>query len=200
MSSVKDTASIFRYHRDMIEKHGTGNTSTLGWKAPENQKDRFKILATVADLNNHSVLDAGCGHGDLCEYLHKLYPDVKYMGMEQIPELLDVAVKRYNDWPETTFMQGNFLSPAMPFTDYIIVCGSLNYHHSDPEYIYKAISKLYDNCRYALAFNLLSNIAENGLIMSYNKAHILSYCQTLSKNVILKDDYTDDDFTIFMYH
>lgn len=200
MYSLTDTASIFRYHKDMIVTYGNNNTHALGWRNPESQSVRFEQLIKIADLNNHSVLDAGCGHGDLCEYLRQVYPQSRYFGVEQIPELLDVAIKRYADWPETVFYQGDFLLSDLPVADYVIVCGSLNYRSSDDQFIFKAISKLFAGCRYGLGFNLLSQIAENGLLVTYNMDEIAAYCRTLSKHVVVKNDYSDEDFTILMYH
>jgi hypothetical protein len=201
MNSLADSGEIFRYHRDMAAKYGAGNIYTLGWRDEESQIERFKVLAKIADLNHHSVLDGGCGHADLYLYLKNSYPNLgHYRGIEQIPELLDEAINRYGHLPETSFISGNFMGPNLPMADYILVCGSLNYQSSDPEFIYKAISRLFQHSNLGFGFNLLSSVGVPGLLVTYNPQHILNYCQTLSQNVILKDDYSNEDFTIFMYH
>ena len=200
MNSLTDTAAVFRYHKEMINLHGNDNTHALGWSDPQSQLTRFKVLSEIADLNCSSVMDAGCGHGDLCPYLKALYPDCRYLGIEQIPELMETALERYGNLPETIFLQGNFITSPLPVTDYILVCGSLNYSSSDPEYIYKAIRKLFENCRIGLGFNLLSRVSKPGLLRSYNADDIFHYSKNLSANVKLIEDYSEDDFTIFMYH
>lgn len=199
MSISTDSIAVFQYHRYMIMLHGNQGTAALGWRDLQSQIIRFKALAEIADLNGHTILDAGCGHGDLRAYLHRLYPEVLYYGMEQIPELLDEAVHRYGKWSGTSFICGNFVDGIIPVTDYVVASGSLNYYSFDPEFIFKAIFKLYAHCKLGLAFNLLSHVVPNGLIVAYNPKEIMDYCISLSKKVLLKNDYSDEDFTIFMY-
>lgn len=123
-----------------------------------------------------------------------------YCGIEQIPELLDEAMARYDNLPNVNLVSGNFITGTIPAMDYTLASGSLNYASADPAFIYKAIEKLYSCCNKGLAFNLLSNIPHNGLLTAYNPQDILTYCRTLTQNVILTDNYTDEDFTIYMYH
>jgi len=199
--SLLDTAGIFRFHKEQIKNYGTGTAEALGWENQEGQLQRFEILSTIGDLNHRSVLDAGCGYGDLRGYLQKQYPEVRYFGVEQMPELLDVAAERYASLPETLFFQGDFASSELPVTDYILLSGSLNYINSDPLFVLKMIEKLFNNCRIALGFNLLSYAdPAQGLIVSYKPAFIREYCERLSKNVHFFDHYKPNDYTIFMYH
>lgn len=199
MSSLIDSASIFRYHREMIVLHGEQDSKALGWLDRHSQVVRFNALITIADLSGCSVLDAGCGHGDLLEYLDDAFTGIIYRGMEQIPELLDEAVRRYGHRTRTTFQAGNFMYSPLPVFDYVLASGSLNYRSADPEFIFKAIARLYDHCQLGLGFNLLSSIPGNGLIVAYDPEEILAYCNTLSPKTVKLDGYDADDFTILMY-
>ncbi len=200
MPESADSEAIFEYHRYMISLHGNQGTSALGWRDRQSQLIRFEAIAKIADLNGHSVLDAGCGHGDLYPYLHRLYPKLIYSGIEQIPELLDEAVYRYAGLPQTNFICADFMNDLIPFSDYIMASGSLNYYNGDQGFIFKAISRLYAQSNLGLAFNLLSEVIPNGLIVAYNPEKIMDYCRSLSKRVSLINDYSEEDFTIFMYH
>ncbi|EHQ27167.1 methyltransferase domain-containing protein [Mucilaginibacter paludis] len=200
MNSLIDSASIFRYHRDMIVLHGSQDSKALGWLDKKSQSVRFEALSTVADLRGCSMLDAGCGYGDLFGYLDQNFTDISYWGMEQIPELLEEAELRYGHNPRVTFLPGNFMYSKLPICGYTIACGSLSYHSADPDFVFKAIARLYENCKLGLGFNLLRSIPVNELIVAYNPQVILSYCRTLSAKCIMLDDYVEDDFTVFMYH
>ncbi|MES2276292.1 MAG: class I SAM-dependent methyltransferase [Bacteroidota bacterium] len=201
MSSLTDSSAIFHYHRAMIKQHGGQSTYALGWRDEESQLSRFSILAAIDDINGCSVLDAGCGYADLLPYLQTIYPNIgHYCGIEQIPELLDEAIKRYGNLPDVSFISGNFITRNLPVMDYILASGSLNYASSDPQFIFKAIDKLYHNCNKGVAFNLLRTVPVNGLLVAYNPQMIMDYCHLLSDKVILKDGYADEDFTVFMYH
>src|SRR6188768_2747943 len=104
--NLTDKAVIFRFHHQLISESGKGSIGALGWKRPESQQARFEVLSGIANLNHHSVLDAGCGHGDLRAYLGRFYPQVRYYGVEQIPAILEEAVERYGHLPETVFYEG----------------------------------------------------------------------------------------------
>lgn len=195
-----DTASIFRYHQRMIERHGAGTTRALGWQKIEGQSARFDTLCRIGDLSGHSVLDAGCGHADFFPFLTKKFTSVTYYGCEQIPDLLEVASQRYKRATNVVLLPGNFLDEAMPVTDFVLVSGSLNYRQSDANFVYNAIETLFAKCRIALGFNLLSGGVESSTVLTaYHPNDILDFCGTLSKKVQLHVGYWPDDFTVFVY-
>ncbi len=199
--NLLDTAAIFRFHKEQIRDYGMGSVGALGWTSAEAQLQRFEKLAQIADLNGESVLDAGCGHGDLRPYLGNLYPTLRYYGVEQMPDLLNVAIEKYAHLPETLFFQGDFAASELPSTDYTLVCGSLNYRNSDPLFVLRIIEKLFITCRKGLGFNLLSHVdPPDGLLTSYKPEFIVEYCKQLTPNIIFTDGYRENDFTIFMYH
>ena len=112
--SLLDKAAIFRFHNKLASKFGKGTIRALGWKDTEGQQARFKVLSGIGNLDNHSVLDAGCGHGDLREYLGRFYPHSLYYGVEQIPGLLQEAVELTVICLKPFFMKAIFMSPNYP--------------------------------------------------------------------------------------
>lgn len=195
-----DTVSIRRFHEAHIREHGQETTGALGWKNFYSQQARFAMLEGIGDMNNCSLLDVGCGHGDLRAYLDDLYPKMRYIGIDFMDEFLSEAIERYGHLPETAFFYGDYFTAELPHTDYVLASGSLNYHSSDPDFIYSAIAKLFATCRIALGFNLLSKVdAPGGILVAYDAKIILNYCKTLSDKVILHEGYADDDFTVWMY-
>jgi hypothetical protein len=50
-----------------------------------------------------------------------------------------------------------------------------------------------------MGFNLLSSIIPNGFLVAYDQKKILAFCQTISRKALLINDYSEEDFTIFMY-
>jgi SAM-dependent methyltransferase len=196
-----DTAAIFRYHRRRIQQYGAGGPRALGWNHTDGQLARFETLAKIGDLAHHSVLDAGCGYADLYPFLRQRYAGVQYHGVEQIPELLDVARARYRDAPAITLSGGDFLRTPLPPADYVLASGSLNYRHRNPEFIYQAIEKLFGSCHLGLGFNLLSwEPAGGGPLAAYEPASILAFCQQLAPRAELLEGYWEGDFTVFVYH
>ena len=199
MNSLDDSGAVFNYHRNMAALHGSDSSLALGWLTHNDQQIRFKALTGIANLKGKTVLDAGCGYADLLAFLSPHNQPAHYYGVEQIPELIDEAKTRYGHLNNVTFMARNFLTADLPTVDYVFASGSLNYGSSDAGYIFKAISKLFECCKSGLAFNLLKHVSNTGLIVAYNPDMILAHCHTLSNAVILKDDYDEQDFTVWMY-
>lgn len=198
MSSLDDSAAIFSYHRDMLSEHGADSSLALGWLDRQSQLVRFEALTAIANLSGHSILDAGCGYGDLLIFLNQKFIGVSYTGIEQIPELFEEAVRRNSGYADSNFIPGNFVIMALPGADYVFASGSLNYQSADAGFIYKIIERLYKACRLGLAFNLLCKIPDNGLLIAYSPADIFEYCKSLCEDVELVAGYAEEDFTIFM--
>jgi len=195
-----DNILIQKYHRDRIIKFGANSSRALGWTSDEGQKARFKmIIDLLGDLNNKSILDVGCGHGDLRRFLGDAFAGLRYAGIEQVESFLDIAIEHNKQYPDTAFYFGDFYKSELPVMDYIVACGALSYKSSDPEYVLKAITKLYSSCRLGLVFNMLKSIdSEEGILVAYDPVIILAHCKTLSENVIFKDGYYGEDYTIFL--
>ncbi|OYW78229.1 MAG: hypothetical protein B7Z37_00010 [Verrucomicrobia bacterium 12-59-8] len=161
---------------------------------------RFEVLAEIADLNGRSVLDAGCGHGDLCALLGEKYPQVHYLGIDHVQPFLEVATANYGDWPNTTFCLGDFTTAALPTMDYVFASGALSYRSRDPDFVFQMITKLFSTARLGFAFNLLRHVENpDSILAAYEPTAILDHCRRLTPNVVLREDYLEDDFTVLMY-
>lgn len=197
---ILDELYIRKFHESKFEQYGSDNSRSLGWFSEEGQLKRFEILSQIGDLNNRSVLDVGCGNGDLCRYLNEKYKNVQYSGIDFISTFLDNAIELNRNYPDTKFYQGDFMSGELPEADYVFACRSLNYKNSDPDFIFKAISRLYQHCKIGFGFNLLSETTnQDGILATYPPAIIENYCKTLSSNIVLNTDYEKGDFTIMIY-
>lgn len=195
-----DKLYIQKFHADKIEKYGSESAQSLAWFSVDDQLKRFEILTQIGDLNDKSILDIGCGNGDLCYYLSQYFTNFSYHGIDMIPAFLDNAVEKTKDFPDTTFYLGDFMQGNLPVVDYVLVSGSLNYKNSDPDFIFKAIAHLYAHCNKGLGFNLLSDtINTDGILMTYSPKTITDFCKTLSNSVVVEDNYVDGDFTVMVY-
>jgi SAM-dependent methyltransferase len=195
-----DRSQIYRFHQERIQMFGAGTSEALGWKSDESQIVRFEILSQIGDMKGLSVLDMGCGHGDLSAYLRKKYADMRYAGIDQMEELLDVATSRYSSISDTTFYLGDCWSADLPNMDYVLASGLFAYKNSDPHFIFKMIDRLFESCRLGTGFNLLKNVYDpEGILVNYDPEEILDYCRNLSPKIVLREGYAKDDFTIFIY-
>lgn len=188
---------VQRYHQTMINRYGPASSLALGWRETEDQLVRFEALAGIGDLNDCTILDAGCGYADLYLFLKERYPNLAgYIGIEQVEELF---VKAANRFPELDLRRIDFMNDDLPRCDYVLASGSLNYDVGGKDYIFKAIETLYQASGTGFGFNLLREVSGKGPLIAYDPAVILSYCRSLSPKVVMINDYAPEDFTIFMY-
>jgi SAM-dependent methyltransferase len=196
----KDRQNIIRYHQERIRAYGPASSMALGWNTRLNQQLRFGVLASIADLSNHSVIDAGCGRGDLAPFLGEKFKGIRYTGIEQVKEFTTLAKKQYGHLTGVQFVEGDFLGTALQEADYILSSGSLNYKNSSARFLLEAIGNLFAQCKKGLGFNLLSKTGfPPGELQAYNPDLVIGFCGTLSKKVILTEGYLEGDFTVFMY-
>lgn len=127
----------------MLARFGADHNLSLGWRDRRSQLLRFDILMEIGDMNGCSVLEAGCGTGDMFDFLMDRYPEMKsYTGVDFIPEMIAAARERIVS-PKAVFWPVSFMSAVMPEADYVLASGSLNYSNNDPGYIYKVIGHLF---------------------------------------------------------
>ncbi|SEQ98847.1 Methyltransferase domain-containing protein [Nitrosomonas sp. Nm51] len=196
-----EKATIMHYHRHRVEQYRHGTAESLGWRSADNQKKRFEALADVGDLGGASVLDVGCGYGDLKACLDLRYTDVDYIGIDQQPEFVREARARYAGYPRTQFFQTDFTTAELPQMDYVLASGALGYRSNTSNYYADMIHKLYCIAKIAVAFNMLdkARFPRHDLLIGHDRDKILAYCRTLSSHVVMRNDYLADDFTVFMY-
>ncbi len=183
-----------------IKAYGLRSSMALGWNTESSQQVRFEVLADIADLSNHSVLDVGCGRGDLRVHLGLRYPGIDYTGIDQLEPFIILAKKQYGHIPRTKFVQANIWECQLPPADFVFASGTLNYRHANPLFIFEMIAKLFSVSKKGLGFNLLSKVGHPpGELNAYQPYRIMEYTRTLTSKVSMREDYQAGDYTIFMY-
>jgi SAM-dependent methyltransferase len=196
-----EKATVIHYHRHRIREFHGGSVESLGWRGPESQLQRFQVLLQLGDFNGCSLLDAGCGHGDLKGFLDPHCPGFTYIGIDQMPEFIDEARARYGRLPNTHFYRTDFTQARLPLVDYVIASGALSYRCGNPGHYFGTIRKLFDAARIALAFNMLNAAVfpQHDLLTGHDRDEVTAFCRSQARRVESIDGYLDDDFTVFMY-
>jgi SAM-dependent methyltransferase len=196
-----EKATIRHYHNHRIAAYQNGSIGALGWRAEASQVKRFEVIATVGDLNGCAVLDIGCGYGDLRGFLDRSYSNFTYIGVDQMPQFIDKAKKRYGDCPATYFFQSDFTTVEFPTVDYVIASGALAYRCQNQNFHLEMIRKMYAAATRAVAFNMLDAACfpEDELLVGHDFDRVVAFCRQLSHRIQVLRGYLVDDFTIFMY-
>jgi SAM-dependent methyltransferase len=195
---IVSRVQIIKYHSDSIKRFGLGSHQALGWKEKENQLIRFNALVNGLPLEDSSVLDVGCGTGDLLQFFHDKNIKCDYTGIDQVKEFIEYAASKYED-KNSSFLLGDFCAADLNKYDFILASGAFSYRNPDPNFVYKMIARLFALSKKAFAFNLLENVElKEGNLVAYDKKEIMDFCEKLSSEVILKDNYVKGDYTVIM--
>ena len=196
-----EKATIIHYHRHRIQAYERGTVKALGWRGDDSQHKRFEVISTIGDFRECSLLDVGCGHGDLKGYLDTTISAFTYIGIDQMPEFIAVAQEQYRDSPNTFFYQADFTTVEFPQVDYVLASGALGYRCDNPDFYGQMIQKMYEAATKAAAFNMLdaAHFQDDQLLVGHDFDTIVALCKRLSHRIAVVRGYLDDDFTVFLY-
>jgi SAM-dependent methyltransferase len=190
-----DAATNARYDARFTE-HGVSHR-TLGWGSREQQAYRFAQVLQCADFAGRSVLDIGCGFGDLLSYLkQQQVPITHYVGIDVNPEFIRVAAANH---PEAEFhaISLTSLEGAALRSDLVVMLGLLNFRQQpldNPAYAREMIGRAFVLGREALICDFLSSRRSSAyppedFVYYYEPAFVLELGLDCSTDVVLKHDY-----------
>lgn len=179
------------------ERHNGGFKSLL-WASVSTQEKRFDAFTRVCDFAGKSILDVGCGRGDLLDYLlgRGIEPD-HYVGLEAVQLLADAAEAKRR--PNSMIVRADFVAePARMFVgaDVVVFSGSLNTLESGP--FYNTLRTAYEATASELVFNFLSSkeLAGTKYLHWYRRNEVKRFLETLGGAVRVLEDYIDGDCTM----
>jgi hypothetical protein len=197
VSAAPQQPDYLQPYVEAVRRHGTGFKSLL-WASPSTQKSRFEALRRVCDFEGRSILDVGCGRGDLLDHLMADGVTVDhYVGLEAVDELAEVAIARHR--PRALIVRGDFVSdPARLFVgaDVIVFCGSLN--TLSPASFYQALRTAYEGAAEEVVFNFLCSdqLAAADYLHWHHVSKVLAFARGLGGDVDWIDDYLPGDCTM----
>lgn len=142
------------YEENNIE--GYPDYYILGWESEAAQELRFKQLVGNIDLNGKTILDVGCGTGNLLEYISRQFKDFNYTGIDVLPHMIQRAGEKK--------LNGRFvcmdLFKSNPYGnktfDVIFSSGIFNLNlGNNQEFLMDAVDIFQSLAREAISFNLL---------------------------------------------
>lgn len=167
-----------------------GLYSSKGWQASawvseENQRAMFQCLSLVGDLSEGTILDVGCGQGDLYDYLGR----GEYTGIDISSQMISHAKSKR---PGATFHKISLLD-YNEHHDWVLIGGAFNIKISEDKeeqrkYLWALIEKAYDLADKGMTFSVLSDdidIEQWPQLFYYKTAEILNMCLSLSRHVAL---------------
>jgi len=194
---------IIARHRHSIWLHGC-SPQALYWENQQVQELRFEVLLDCGLAAGDSVLDVGCGFGDLYYYLKARELEVDYTGIDLSPDMIEAAQART---PQAQWAVGDLFDfdPKPQAYDWVMLSGALNEPLQDSgEYLQAILPRLYQTCRKGLALNLLNADyawapGQLYTLQPYCPDDVMALLSTLSPYTRLRLDYLPLDASYFIW-
>ena len=193
---------IKRYEKRLKE---TGySPETLGWGTNGRQEVRFSVLAELALREaGSSVLDVGCGFGDLYDFLKLHGWRGHYTGIDIVPGLLEVGRERH---PGLDLREADITDSTVSFNQYDFVISSGVFNAALPSgrndaHVEAALRRMLQLCREATCVDFLSSYVD----FQKPGAHHTDPCwafalaMSITRRVMLRDDYMPYEFSMFLF-
>ncbi len=199
---MKRKERISNYYRNNMEK-GKQDYEKLGWESKEAQDKRFDILISETEMEGKTLLDVGCGLGNLLEYIEEKGINVDYHGVDLLEEMIENAKKKN--------LKGHFycldLFKNNPFPDksfdIIYASGIFNLNlENNREFLRQALQVFLRLSREYVVFNLLHYKSPNreDKYFYFNPAEVK---EMLEKDfgiydAKIREQYLNNDFTVII--
>jgi SAM-dependent methyltransferase len=175
------------------------NHEVVDWASHQRQQIRFQVLLDHVDLREKSLLDVGCGLGDLYAFLKDRGMPVSYTGVDLLPRMAQAARERHPDGQfdcADIFADDPYGRDAF---DVVFCSGALNLNlGNNLAFLPVAVRRFLELSRQYVVFNLLHRRArcQDDRYFDHDPKKVLNILKPLPCRSRLIDDYLDNDFTV----
>ncbi|HUY33259.1 MAG TPA: class I SAM-dependent methyltransferase [Pirellulales bacterium] len=186
---------------ERLERFGH-DPRTLGW-ASGKQAERFAVLTSFVSLDEaRSILDVGCGFGDLYDFLLRAGYRGRYTGLDLVPELIEAGRAAY---PAADLRVADLaeLGSDERF-DLVVASGIFNAklsHEPSWNHMTVTLARMFALCEVAAATDFLTSYVdfERADLHYVSPEQTFRFAKGLTRRVILAHHYMPFEFAICLY-
>ena len=180
------------YHASIME-HGL-NARGVHWHSSQAQEIRFKQLLALLPADTRSVVDAGCGFGDLYWFMSdKQRESIEYIGIDALEVMVSEAQIRTG----RTIYQSDILNEPLPSGDFFFCSGALNILTRYEAH--RFIRRCYDASNRGVIFNFLEGEDTSSTYNYLQKGQIETLGNHLGARLKFRTGYYKEDCTVAFY-
>jgi ubiquinone/menaquinone biosynthesis C-methylase UbiE len=192
-----------RSHYEHRIDSARANYEVLDWASEESQQARFAVLVRSIELRGRSLLDVGCGLGDLLTFLQHKGIEVDYTGVDILEPMVEAATRQH---PDAQFLQADIFA-GDPFEgrrfDVVFCSGALNLNlGNNREFLPIAMARMLDLSRECVVVNLLHRRSgpTDRTYFSHDPDDVRTLLRDLPCELQILEDYLPNDFTVVCRH
>jgi SAM-dependent methyltransferase len=200
---TEDRLDFVQRYEKRLQEFGY-SPATLGWGLHGRQEVRFSVLCELAlQIPGCSVLDVGCGFGDLYDFLTSHGWNGVYTGIDIVPGLLNIARDRH---PGLDFQEVDITDDTAKIGtyDFVLASGILNAalpsggNQSHSELV---LRKMYLRSQRAVCIDFLSTYVDFQKPGAHHTdpGWALAAAKRLTRRVILRHDYMPFEFCMYLF-
>jgi SAM-dependent methyltransferase len=184
---------LARFHHD---------PRTLGWDKGK-QPERFAALTQLLPMDRlGSVLDVGCGFGDLFPFLRRHGFRGSYTGLDFVPELIAVGRQAY---PEAEFVVADFADyQAAGRFDVVLASGIFNARLTGEDqwaHVTATLRHMHATCRVAACADFLTAYVDyrRDDLFYASPEQLHQFAKSLTRRVALLHHYMPFEFALYLF-
>ncbi|ESQ08975.1 MAG TPA: class I SAM-dependent methyltransferase [Chromatiaceae bacterium] len=184
------------FYRDSLARHGH-SAEGVQWNSARSQHIRFLALREFLpdDLSTLSLVDAGCGLGDLFVFLSDRGEKPRsYIGIDVVAPMVEAAAGRTG----REILQRDVLLDDLPGADYYLCSGAMNTLTHEETLLF--IRRCYAASRQGFVFNLLEGRQRGGAYNHFQYDDLRPLAEELSAELNFANNYLAGDFTASFIH
>ncbi len=182
-----------KFYTSAIQKYGI-SAKGVNWINAKTQNTRFKILNKLLpkEIQNYTLLDAGCGFGDFYFYLKKNNNvPKKYIGADCHEDMVSIASNNTG----CEILNIDILKEELPKSDFVVCSGAMNILSHYETFLF--LKNCFLSSNIAFIFNILYGDKESETYNYLTRELIEDFAKDLGvKKVTYIDGYLDADISV----
>jgi cyclopropane fatty-acyl-phospholipid synthase-like methyltransferase len=149
------------YYTARLREKGEGPEG-MDWRDRASQHLRFeRLVAHLDPRRGDSVLDVGCGSGELLAFCRARGWQPEYLGIDVSEEMVAACNRRFGADSAATTTLAELTRQGRHF-DFVVASGTFNVRQSTPEeewrrFFHRSVAEMFVLARWAAAFNVMSS-------------------------------------------
>lgn len=184
------------FYISALKKYGV-SPKGVHWNSKRNQELRFDVLLEMLpkNLSKYSVVDIGCGFGDLYLYMAKKNRLPKsYTGIDSLKEMCTIATER----TKQSIVHADAIKDTLPHADFYICSGAMNILTKFETFVF--IRKVLEVTRVGFVFNALHGVKESDVYNYLSFDEIYNLASDFNADVArFDDDYLENDISVLFH-